>query len=65
MRFSAYVKMPNLAGPGVSASRWGFAHETAATALATEICVSQADKRNAARHTGNVWPLSPSGASSG
>jgi hypothetical protein len=65
MQTVTYRSMPQFSAPGASASRWGFAHETPVTALAAGLCSIQADKRNVAPHSGNVWPLSPSGVSSG
>ena len=59
-----YAAMPTTATPGSLASRWGFAQGLAA-ASAQGICFSVAIKREAARHLGNVWPLSLSGVSSG
>ena len=62
---ATYEAMPKQTAAGTHASRWGFASLTATPVLAGGIWATHADKRFVVRHSGNVWPLSPSGVSSG
>ena len=64
MKTQSYATTPTMATPGYLASRWGFVQASAAVS-ARGICSVATTKRNAARHLGNVWPLSLSGVSSG